>query len=67
MKTVVCVLVFVCSVSGQGDYCSITTEHTLCKYEGVGPVCGDTLARGVTNMERRMVVDYHNRYHNKAY
>ena len=50
------------SVLSQSTYSSISPEHTLCKYGGVGPACGQIGGRGVGEQEKGMVLDYHNRY-----
>ena len=46
------------SVLSQSSYSSISPEHTLCKYGGVGPACGQIGGEE----EKGMVLDYHNRY-----
>lgn len=47
----------------QSNYCGITPEHTMCKYQGIGPACnGNALRRGVTPEEIKEILDSHNRY-----
>ena len=48
-------------VLGQSSYCDFSPDHTLCKHEGIGPACGQPLARRLEEGEKKMVVDYHNR------
>ena len=52
---------YLVSVLGQSSYCNFSPDHTLCKHEGIGPACGQPLARRLEEEEKRMVVDYHNR------
>jgi len=43
------------------DYCAISREHTMCKYQGTGPACnGEVLRRGVTKQEMEEILDAHN-------
>jgi len=48
------------------DYCSISRQHTMCKYQGTGPACnGNVLRRGVSDQEREEILDAHNRFRAK--
>jgi len=51
------------SVTGQtSDYCSFTSKHTMCQYKGPGPACnGAPLSRGVTEKEKKIILDIHNK------
>ena len=60
-----CLLLLVAHISCY-NYCSITPSHTLCGYSGPKAACGATFARGLTQSEKRWVVDYHNRLRSKV-
>jgi len=52
-----------CGVLPQPDYCSISKQHTMCGYKGLGPKCGGRdLGRRVTEEEKRIILDTHNKY-----
>lgn len=67
MVSRLCLLVLVaaaCSgwAAGQEtDYCEFTTEHTFCKFSGIGARCGSQVrARGVSPEDAAIVVALHN-------
>ncbi|KAK6640575.1 hypothetical protein RUM44_012271 [Polyplax serrata] len=43
-------------------YCSICDNHTMCKYQNVGPDCEDVGGYGVTVDEKLEILDVHNWY-----
>merc|ERR1719507_1390112 len=52
---------FLATTSTATNYCSITPKHTMCQYQGLGKACGgNSLRRGVTEDERKEIVDVHN-------
>jgi len=59
-------ILFVClltigHVLGESNYCSITRDHTMCRYRGVGHTCKNPKERGLSKLEKKEVLDYHNR------
>jgi len=47
---------------GAQDYCSITKQHTMCKYQGIGKSCnGEALKRGVNTIEKFKILKVHNK------
>ena len=56
------ILVGSCLVKGQSNYCSISRQHTMCQFQGVGPACGQPKDRGLSAAEKKEVLDYHNRF-----
>ena len=60
-------ILFVClltigHVLGESNYCSITRDHTMCRYRGVGHTCKNPKERGLSKLEKKEVLDYHNRF-----
>jgi len=54
------------SVAPKPDYCAISKQHTMCGYQGLGPKCGGRdLGRKVTEEEKRIILDTHNKYRAK--
>jgi len=46
----------------QSSYCSLSLSHIMCKYrEGVSYNCGSYYYRGLTDQEKKEIVDEHNR------
>ena len=49
-------------VAGQEqDYCQLSAQHTMCRYQGLGPACLALSHRGVTSQEAKIITDTHNR------
>lgn len=47
----------------DSDYCNFTPKHTMCQYKGYGPNCNGTpLKRGVTEEEKEVILDIHNKW-----
>ncbi|XP_043483695.1 venom allergen 5-like isoform X2 [Leptopilina heterotoma] len=42
------------------DYCSISSDHTMCKYKGPGPACGKERISGISEREIREILKVHN-------
>jgi len=54
------------TTNSQSDYCSFTEKHTMCQYQGPGPACnGKPLARGITEQEKKEILDIHNKLRSK--
>jgi hypothetical protein len=60
------VLTFVVVQVSSYNYCTITTSHTLCGYNGPKASCGKTYARGLTQTEKLWVLEYHNKLRSKV-
>ena len=55
-------LLVVGMVAGQEqDYCQLSAEHTMCRYQGLGPACLALSHRGVASQEAKIITDTHNR------
>jgi len=52
----------------QREYCNISPSHTLCQYQDFGRNCGRTgpIFRGLTEGEKSMVVDMHNKFRSRV-
>jgi len=62
VSSLVTLLVTVSTAVSQSDYCSFTSKHTMCQYQGPGPACnGKPLTRGVTEKEKEIILDIHNK------
>ena len=60
--TMLVVVAMVGMVSGQAqDYCQLSPQHTMCRYQGLGPACLALSHRGVTSQEAKIITDTHNR------
>lgn len=65
----ICLFIFLagsCLVKGQSNYCSISRQHTMCQFQGVGPACGQPKDRGLSAAEKKEVLDYHNRLRSRV-
>jgi hypothetical protein len=68
-------LVLTCVAGQDTSYCSLSPQHTLCRYlttlllrkhtmcrnKGLGHLCGQPGERGLSLREQEEVTDYHNR------
>jgi len=64
-----CLFVLVSGLSlalTQSNYCSISQQHTLCRYQGVGPECRQHNERGLSLQEKKEILDYHNRLRSRV-
>ena len=44
----------------------LSLDHTLCQFPGIGPACGKPSARGLSDKEKNLVLDYHNQLRAKV-
>merc|ERR1711963_18681 len=50
----------------NSDYCSFSSKHTMCRYKGVSPECAHQSVRGISESEKREILDYHNRLRSRV-
>ncbi|XP_067004814.2 venom allergen 5 [Anabrus simplex] len=70
MKLLLC-LFAACSMvlaTTRDEYCATCPgQHTMCIYNGISNACDPQGAHGVSNEEKNMIVDLHNKLRNKTW
>ncbi|TRY61987.1 hypothetical protein TCAL_10710 [Tigriopus californicus] len=46
---------------GNNDYCQISPQHTVCRFQGLSERCGVPHAQGLNSNEMKTVVELHNK------
>jgi len=50
----------------KSDYCRISPKHTMCRYKGVSPSCHQHTERGVSEADKKEILEYHNRLRSRV-